>query len=821
MRGRVIAALLAMGCATSRPKPDTDTQPPPPSLPSAIHLKSATRSFNSYFYYALVDGELWFKSIPSVKEAEGVAPQWKRMAQPKVRFASISADQDEVMAVSDAHRHYSMRWFENPVFKEETPPQVWTDKHGWPVSGALVWNARVAQNRGWAVGRRTRNVAVFEDPLGRSFDGGGGLSTYYFLARDGAAIAFTDSGLPPDFSHTLCGPDRSTFIAESLQVAADTLFVINAYGEMRTRLADFDTSGSDTMFFHYTYDRAKPPADAIALPGEDWLAHAGMPLEGQAQISTQIAIALTGKHNRDRELRVAGFDRERRVGYWKKALLDGAWTFAPDPEVSIDSEALLDPNDTDPDPKRAATRTKVPHGSAHPAKRAPLRTISYEGELRSADQRLEARVEVSQFQLECSPATLKLSVGDDAVELTLHTVEKWYHLPRFDPGRDGTPKEFLATLQLSPGAAPKSEALKALLRDVLAPHLRDFGFFAQATEDYLELDSIPGVPKLVISLERPGRHYPSLAAAKHDSLRREDFTLRAMDPALQAADGADLKTLEQKIADNERVAGELTEECERPDRLDRETPEWLSPAVMSTLKLATGPTMIRLILPALPFRNVPPEEASYYGQNLTTNLPPLLARSREVKDLLQRYARRDLEHAQMLLRTRIDAYRARLNGGARRAYFEGLSGWWSAFRFGEKSAQGRFLLAGRTAPTCKWTVDDRPIFEPERRVVYGRRPMPPGFFITAKCGETATLLFRVSPTQLEADAFKAGGTLALETPVVAQLEWAELTARDEKIAWIVPGSGRDPWDNELPGTLSVKGGQLRLTTKAVTLDWSR
>ena len=40
--------------------------------------------------------------------------------------------------------------------------------------------------------------------------------------------------------------------------------------------------------------------------------------------------------------------------------------------------------------------------------------------------------------------------------------------------------------------------------------------------------------------------------------------------------------------------------------------------------------MIRLILPAMPFRNVEPSEASYYAKNLVNNLPPLLNRSREV-----------------------------------------------------------------------------------------------------------------------------------------------------------------------------------------------
>jgi hypothetical protein len=869
------ACLLLFSCASLRHRiARVFTGEEAPELPQAIRVKTPTRTFNSFFYYALdPQGRIWVKSIPGAsKETEELFEDWtllqetglpndprrKDFVTPK-RIASINADQDELMAVSDDHRHYSMRWFENPVFKEETPAKVWADLHGWPVSGPFIWDARVKDNRSWAVGRRTRNIAVFEDVLGRTFDGGGGLSTYYFLAAGGAQVSFSDSGLPPDFSHTVCGPDRSTFIAEAMQVAADTIFLINAYGELRTRLFDFDAGGSDTMFFRYTYDHAHPAKDTIALPSEDWFAHKPVPLEGQAQISTQIAIALTGKHNRDRELRVAGYDRDRHPGIWSKRIFsqadgsperrdDDDWKFVEDPGLTIDPMALLDPADTDPEPARAQQRAKVetPRWAKNekPPRRGPEHELSYEGELRSADQRLEARVQVSGFSIECSPATVTLSIGDDSADFVLHTVEKWTHLPRFDPGHDSTPKEYLATLERPAGAAePKTEALRGLVREVLSPHLVDFGFFAQATEDYLELDSRPsdrGVPRLVLSLGRPGRHYPSLTAAKQDALRHESFTARAQDPSLRVErplaqlQKTDVALLRQKIADNERVERELADAYDWPDRVDRGTPQWLSPAVMGALKFATGPSMIRLILPAMPFRNVEPSEASYYAKNLVTNLPPLLVRSREVNSMLQRYARRDLEHAQMLLRTRVSAYEleaAQLEGLMKVTPFtfaEDLAGYWEPLKFGEQPARVKLRIGARGLPPCTWSVDDRPIFEPERRTLYARRPGPAGLFVTARCGpegRSGGLLFRVVPTQLEADAFRASldprpGDPPFQTPVVAQLESEDLTSFAENVAMLVPGSGRDPWDEELTGTLSVRGGQWKLTTRAVDIEWS-
>jgi hypothetical protein len=85
-------------------------------------------------------------------------------------------DADEVMAVSDQGRCYSMRWLPNPVFAGT--PRKWTDVHGWPVEAPLVLGGRARENRGFAIGRRNQIVQLFEDPQGKPFTGGGGLTTY-------------------------------------------------------------------------------------------------------------------------------------------------------------------------------------------------------------------------------------------------------------------------------------------------------------------------------------------------------------------------------------------------------------------------------------------------------------------------------------------------------------------------------------------------------------------------------------------------------------------------------------------------------------------
>jgi hypothetical protein len=701
-------ALMGVGagssCAHQRKAPARSSEAAPlGQFPKAISIKTPTRTFNMFFYYALdALGRIWVKSIPGASsETEGVAPDWELLfgtglphdvekenfVVPK-RIETINADQDELMVVSDDKRHYSMRWFENPVFKEETPAQVWSDVHGWPVSGALVWNARVAGNRGWAVGRRTRTYLLFEDLVGRTFDGGGGLSSYYFLSRKGTDIVFSDSGLPADFSHTICGPERSTFVSERLQVDGDTLFVINAYGEMRTRTFDFDTNGADTMFFTYTYDRKDPRPDAIAIPAENWFSHKPIPLVGRAQISTNITLVRTGKHNRDRELRVAGYDAQRTPGYFFKRIFtqdensparhdSDEWKFKADDSVPLDLETLLDPAVTDPDEQRSKQRSVVVvaarFSEQKPERRVAHGDVVFKGTFKAGGKVVEATVQVPDFNFACTPATVRLSTAQgEPVDLILHTVENWYHLMRFDPGHDGTPIEYQATLEIPDDAfATANTVLKELLEKTLKPyHLKAFALLAQATDDYLEIEAkeehAPSLGHFTWALTREGAGHASIDAAKAKSLRR-DVVIRTLDEPrfvvtrpLTELTRADLKMLRERLEALLRVDGELRALANAPQKEDDERPSWLSPTVLGILSLATDPPLINVIVPFLPFRNVPIEEASYYARNLTTNMPPMLRRSAKLREMISRYLHEDLDRALNVLAHRIEAYRQRL-----------------------------------------------------------------------------------------------------------------------------------------------------------------
>ncbi|MGB5217096.1 MAG: hypothetical protein WBN66_02235, partial [Smithella sp.] len=189
---------------------------------------------------------------------------------------AIHADADELVALSDAGRFYWLRLEKGPSWEGK----IWNHLWDWPEMESLHLQGRAANPRAWAIGRRNKDVLYHEDIDGNQHHFGTmGITTLYVLTSNGREICFTDSGLPADFSHTITLPDRGKYIAESMSVSASTIFVIDAAGKMYTRLVDFDTIGSDPMFFKYSYHREKRHDDGKdwdsnftiwSLPAEDW-----------------------------------------------------------------------------------------------------------------------------------------------------------------------------------------------------------------------------------------------------------------------------------------------------------------------------------------------------------------------------------------------------------------------------------------------------------------------------------------------------------------------------------------------------------------------
>jgi hypothetical protein len=428
------------------PRPDEDING---NFPEAVYIKTRSQTFNTYHYYILSGGLIWYKSVDPGEEpkhwalfAQTGLPHNNRRSPANKTGAvlEISADADELVALSAEGAFY--RYCFDPVIAHRSG--VWLDKQGWPSEEQLYLDKRTADNRAWAIGKRNMQVLYYEDAFGNQHHNGVQeiVSTYVLLA-DGQEIAYADPGLPSDFSRNFLGPERGTFKALSLSASASTMFVINEAGLMYTRTADFDITGSDPMFFKYTYVPYESDLAGTgyfsnlsewALPPEGWRKQPPVPLEGNAALTRRITILQNGRGNAARELRVAGRNENGEIGYWTKAIFDDAWSFIPAP-LTLGAEDFL--------PAAGSADTR---GNALDK--------SYRGFWWTEGERENGfEYEIPNFNILEGDCDLRVTYRGETCVLRLHPVEMWTFLKRdYLPGRIGPPKLFLVTLEIPENA---------------------------------------------------------------------------------------------------------------------------------------------------------------------------------------------------------------------------------------------------------------------------------------------------------------------------------------------------------------------------------
>jgi hypothetical protein len=365
-------------------------------LPERIHLRTRTETFTETRYLAVRDGRIWEKPIEATT---GRREPWRLLGgtglprndqdrgfAPPARVAEISSDVEggHLIALSDRQAIYDVRKFDGR----------WKDKWGLPAKKLAVLPA----NRGWASSTRPAGSS-YTDPGGHVHESGIGVTSLYLLGAAGTDVYYGDSWLP-DFQNRICGPARGRFVAEGFAAAGSTLFVVNRYGDLYTRLADFDTEGHDPFFFlKYSYDPKSPEWKRV-LPGEDWVRQPKIP----GRITKVLTVVQTGKSSGDRELRVEGMDDRGQRGYWRKHLRGDAWTFVPTGAGPVGP--LLDnrPQDLTASTLAADRETKY----------AGTLRVRWLGGSRSVP------VEILQFQIDCGPALVRLWIGNRLYEAKLH-----------------------------------------------------------------------------------------------------------------------------------------------------------------------------------------------------------------------------------------------------------------------------------------------------------------------------------------------------------------------------------------------------------------
>jgi hypothetical protein len=430
-----------------------------------------------------------------------------------LRIERITADADELVAVSSFGNFYFLR-FEN---QSSMVPDLWRMAEGVPSSPLRLSDA-TATYRSLEIGRRNHEVLYWEDPVGNPHHWGkDGISTLYLLSADGTSIKYFDTGLPADFSHEFCGPERGRFVARALSASGSTVFLINDKAEMYTRLMDFDTVGNNPMFFDYAFDSMRRPEDRgqdpatlfrpIRLPGEPWLRQPDIPQGGRA--TSRITILQTGEGNAARELRVGAFDPTGRWGYFAKAIFAPRWNFVPTPV---------------PDPLFPLLSATVVTGVSGDRR--------YVG--RANQKSEEVSLTLEDFNLACSPATVTIRDGSGTISARLHTVDVWSYRRQRDPGRDGTPRVLFGTLELD-NAGDLSSRSSRWSRSLDRLNREPNALLIRATDRYVEIATVDSPSHPLAQLVAESLQPSTIESLVSDDARRlVGIETQAEDAALPA-----------------------------------------------------------------------------------------------------------------------------------------------------------------------------------------------------------------------------------------------------------------------------------------------
>ena len=451
-------------------------------LPDKIYIKTLTQTFCKGFEFCLVDGRIYSKTPENdnweLFLGKGLPfSKTKKFLSPK-RIVEIAADDDCLFAFDSNGKMYHCYLRKTT---SETPMQ-WINVFGWPDKVQLEQNDLVKNKRSWGMAVRRQEILWYEDIFENQHHYGTmGLETLYFLSENGQEIHFTDSGLPSDFSHSILLPERGSFIAKNISTSGSTIFLINEQGDMFTRLLDFDTVGSDPMFFKYTYNNEKQKFlgsdyrsnfTPWGLPNEDWKKHPKIQLTGKAKITSAITIFQNGKGNFAREMRVAGISPEGKIGFYKKQLNDKTWAFVEAPLI-LDESLFLDTN----------SNPNLSYGKNN--------EISYSGKLIIDGKEIkDLQLKIPNFVMSEGFCNLEFIYQNEKTVLTLHPVEMWTYLVRYNPGLDGTSKKFFVTAELPENFFShirNPEIKNTLLKIFENKNKVLFSFVAEATDQYFQM----------------------------------------------------------------------------------------------------------------------------------------------------------------------------------------------------------------------------------------------------------------------------------------------------------------------------------------------
>jgi hypothetical protein len=398
-----------------------DPTPAPAGLPSSVYLRSTKATYNRRYWFVLHGGRIYYKSNA---EVTGIRQPWAPLPTPSClrgRVSGISVDDDEMVALDGNRRVFTMDGaLGDPRFFNWTVrwgPPFWTGP-GRTIPNGITWS--------WSVSSPREDV-YWTDPAGnRQPIGDEKVSHIWLLRRGGQGLTYMDPWLPDDASYGMCGPKRGRFRSVDMSASGSTVFVMNRFGDMFTRLYDFDKSGPDSLFLRYSYaDQRGKPSPAIQLPPEPWARQPKIP----GRITSAISVEKVGAGSVHRMLRVEGI-RGGVTGFWQKDITQTSssdWHFVPT-HMPLRGTPI-------PDPRHDTSRRDL----------GPSADIAY-----AMPRAGGLAAVIPNFNLFCSPAELEVTVADGSTaHLVLHTVDAIRQRPRAR-GLDSHPRVLQGTIEAGP-----------------------------------------------------------------------------------------------------------------------------------------------------------------------------------------------------------------------------------------------------------------------------------------------------------------------------------------------------------------------------------
>ena len=417
-----------------------DATDAPASLPTVVPFKTGTETYNRRYQFVLRDGRVWFRSN---EEITGIRQPWKELPVPPCLYGQVTgvqADDDEMIALDRDRRVFVMdHAYRAPELFNWTArwgPLFWAGNgRTLPAFSAWAWSVlSPREDRDWT------------DDAGNAFAVGDDKVSHIWMLQDkGHRMAYTDPWIAKDDSYEMCGPHRGRFQAVNLAASASTIFVVGRYGDLYTRLFDFDIGGPDAAFFRYSYDDQRNVENpAIQLPSPAWRVQPKVP----GTITSVISIEKHGFGSKGRTLRVEGRDAEGRTGYWQKEITARTWRFVRTGRPLI-GKVLSNPR------KDTSARGLGPSADRRYAYRPDL--------LKRASLPAGAwAAEVRDFNVACSPAKLRIRLaGRSEAKLVLHSVDG-LRLTARARRLDGTTRDQYAAIEVPPATrATKDKRVKA------------------------------------------------------------------------------------------------------------------------------------------------------------------------------------------------------------------------------------------------------------------------------------------------------------------------------------------------------------------------